>query len=231
MKNKKLLLVVIVGLLATILLVPGNTMTDKPSHALESSEVQGWWVFNEGFATNNLWYGFNLSMWWQIWINNQTIQVNESAAWNNATKAICIILITFPYDIESEWWLALKVWFQITTYYDVDFDGFDHDLIWEDSGIQLGLATEDENLIFIMGYNETTTPANPFTRWWAVKTPTNSSSVTTADISYMLEAQAGKLHKVPGFEAVTILAILAILTGILFKRRKWQKIIKFYEMR
>ncbi len=220
MKTKNLLSILLMGLLVMTFFSTAGAANGKPDYALEQGDVQGWWRYDEGQVLNIEWSGFNLSMWWQIWINNQTAQENATMAWANATKAICIMLITLPEDIEDEWWFALKIWFQIIDYTNINLDGFDHDLMWTENGVNLGIATEDEDLVLILGYNDTGAPGDPFTRWWAMMAPTSSSSVTLADIEYLLEAQADSIDEIPGFELPLLCISLAILIGLSTKYKK-----------
>ena len=202
--------ILIAVFLAITFMIPCNAINGKPSHALEQGDVSEWWRYDEGVVYNLDWTGYNLTMWWQIWINNET----AATPWANATKAVCIMYITFPHDIDDDWWFAIKVWFQISDYINIDIGEFDHDIIWEEDNRSLALATEGEKLILMAGYNETSAPADPFTRWWAVKTPTNSSSVDPADLILMLEAISFEYVRFPWFDIFVILfPIELILIG------------------
>ena len=227
-KKKLMLSVLVLGLLTMLYVIPMQAIGAKPSHALEQGDVLGWSRYDEGVVYNLNWSGCNLTMWWQIWINNETAEINASEAWASATKAICIMYITFPEDIDDDWWLAIKVWFQINVYIDIDVDEFEHDVIWEEGNRYLGCATADKNFILMAGYNDTNAPADPFTRWWAVKAPTNSSNVGQADITMMIEAIGSRFDEGPGFPIrelfvflypVVIVLVIIFLMVNLYKNR------------
>jgi hypothetical protein len=211
MRKKISFLCFVIGLLMASVVIPSSTAYLKPSQALNQGEVPGWWCYNEGAVGNILWSGYNLTMWWQIWINNQTAQENATEAWANATKAICATLIAFPDEINDEWWFALKTWFQIINGTDQDIDGLENAIIWKENGRYLGLASNDEFFILMMGYNETSAPENPFSRWWQVKTPINNST-GAADLALLLISQGEKIDQIPGFELTAVLIILVLIS-------------------
>jgi hypothetical protein len=219
-RKKFSLLCLVIGLLMVSVVIQSSTAYLKPSQALSQGEVPGWWCCNEGAIGSILWSGYNLTIWWQIWINNQTAQENATMAWINATKAISVALIEFPEEIDDEWWFALKIWFQITNGIDHDIDGFENALTWED-GRPLAMASEDEFFVMMMAINESAAPEDPFSRWWENE-PLINKAVGAADLIVLFTAQGEAVDEVPGFELPTVLIILALVSYAIVLYRKDQ---------
>ena len=218
MRKKFSLLCLVVGLLMASVVIQSSTAYLKPNQALNQGEVPGWWCYNEGAVGNILWSGYNMTMWGQIWINNQTAQENATMAWANATKAISLTLIEFPDEIDNKMWFALKIWFQITNGINHDIDGLEDALTWED-GRLLAMASEEEFFIMMMATNESTAPEAPFSRWWENK-PLINNIVAAADLIVLLTSQGEKIDGIPGFGLTGVLIILALIACVIGLYRK-----------
>lgn len=220
MKKKIYLAFLMLGLLSITFAIPAGVADTKPAYALNDEDVTGWWLFDEGSVAGVNWSSYDMGCWFQIWINNQSGS-NAIEAWLNATKCVCVMIVQFPFTITNFWWNLIEAYFVASGGTLKDVPGYSHAVTWDDLGVYLALGVTGDKAIFILGYGDNSTPADPFTGWWKVKTPTNTDA-TGGDILSMLTLQGTKFPFIPGFEMLTIFLALVVLTGVVFLLRKDQ---------
>ncbi|MHA1310830.1 MAG: hypothetical protein ACTSQO_07840 [Candidatus Helarchaeota archaeon] len=213
MKNKKLLLITLFSLLSLGFILP---VFAQPSYLLGPNDVPGWTLYKSSNENVN-YTSSTMSMYWQIWINAKT--------WENATKAVCLMVVEFPQDISDAIWTALKIGFNSSAKVK-PIPGLTDAYIWNEGNLYIGIGYNGNVFLIAIGYNQTVAPGNPFGAFWMSKTPTETNA-NENDISTILAAQGAEfLTQIPGFEFVFILISVEIIVGIvwLVKRQKTIKI-------
>lgn len=211
----KLAAILLIGLFALTFGIPAQANGIKPPQALGSGDAPGWNLYSEGSVGNLNWSDEVLSgfsMWYQIWFDNTTFI--------DSTKGVALMLISFPFSIGDIWWLVLKEYFVgVFGGITVDIPGLEHAIWWSNGGVYLGLGTNDKMIIFVLGYGSNETPSDPFTGWFLVKTPTNTSA-TQLDIVSILTMQGAMFVGIPGFEILTVFATLLLVVAVVLSIRK-----------
>jgi hypothetical protein len=235
MTNKKILLFLMVGLLAISFTLPALA-TSRPSYALNPEDVPGWWLYSEGSPPGSPWevpwllYTFNISAWYQIWINNNTAWSTAPQAWANATAAMGLLVIDFGIDIDNWrigpisvdiWDLFIVPWFN-TTGTVVSIPGLDGAIVYRSTNVWWGIGYSGQLLIIAIGWGSTSPPGNPFV---AGKDPADSGA-TQGNIVTLMGAQGSQFSSgIPGFTIVPILISMVVLLSIIYLIRKDQLVI------
>jgi len=243
MAHKKILILLMMGLLAMSFTIPA-TAADRPAYALNPDDVPGWWLYNEGslfdwnftFDLND----FQITAWYQIWINNETPKASPAEAWLNATAGMVLLVVDFGQDIDNYGitlipgiTLHFNLWNLLIPYlacYNVSAEekaipGLAKALIWKSSvsSTWWGLGYSGHYVVFALGKGDQTVPGNPFEGGLAaVKSPA-ASGASQSNVMTLMGAQGGALGGgIPGFTIVPILITMAVLFTIIFLFRKDQ---------
>lgn len=232
----------LVGLLAVSFAIPATIADTKPSWALNSDDVEGWWIYNEGslfdwnYTVGAYSFDIQISAWYQIWINNETAKSTPEEAWLNATAAMCLVVMQFNDDLDDftidlGWikvdinlWNLLKISFNATGT-QKSVAGLDDAYVWSNGNVWAGVGYSGKLLIWAMGYGDQTSPANPFGGLSVSLKDVGPSDTgaTESDVLTLMGAQGSSFGGgIPGFGLASIFMSLVLLVGVFFIFRKDQ---------
>jgi hypothetical protein len=240
MKNNKLLLFALIGLLAVTFAIP-SVVAAKPSWALDSDDVDGWWVFAEGEIPgwNYTYVGvgtvdLSFTAWYQIWINNNTAWPTAGEAWLNATAGMVIIVMEFNDDLDDFTidlgliTVDVNLWGLISPSLvgagavQKNVPGLSDAYTWSEGGAWAGIGYKGPMLLVAAGYDSQGEPMNPFDSGILAKTPAETGAGETDIINLMGTQGSAFPSGIPGFSFVPILISLVVIASIIFLIRKDQ---------
>ncbi len=237
MKNNKLLLFALIGLLTVTFAIP-SVVAAKPSWALESDDVEGWWVYDEGEIAG--WnytyidvYSIDLSFtaWYQIWINANT---SESNPWTTATAAMVIIVMEWNDDLDDFTLdfgvikISLNLWELVIVPLlapigvQKSVAGLTDAYTYSSGGAWAGIGFKGKLMVVAAGYDSEAAPMNPFDSGILAKTPTETGAGETDIISLMGTQGTAFPSGIPGFSFIPLLISMVVVVSIVFLLRKDQ---------
>ncbi|HUX98823.1 MAG TPA: hypothetical protein VMV49_04670 [Candidatus Deferrimicrobium sp.] len=241
MKKKGMLLFLMVGLLAMSFAIPAMAVpTERPDWALDSDDVEGWWIYTEDTISD--WeylyelevVSIELTVWYQIWINNNTPQASAAEAWLNATAAMCICVIDFGDDLDEftidfvfikfdvNLWAIIAPAFGAYGGTQRSVSGLDDAYTWQWVGAWAGVGYKGSLLILAFGYDSVDAPMNPFGLLAQVKTPSESAA-TENNILTLMGTQGSMLPgAIPGFSLLPLVISMVVLLSVIVLLRKDQ---------
>lgn len=233
MRGKKPLLFLMVGLLAISFALPAMAQT-RPSYMIDPADVPGWYLYKEesiteewNWSAGGLAGFFDFSVWYQIWINNQSGKT-DGEAWTNATAAMALLAIDLDMNLDRSF-LGISLWDMVSSLLagvgcvEKSVPGLGGCFMWNISGFWAAIGYNGQLLFVALGWGSQTPPGNPFGgSILAIPKAPADSTTSESDILGLMGAQGQKFPGIPGFELITVFLAVVVLTGVIFLLRKDQ---------